>query len=403
MKGSFKKYIFPSETPNLPPLLISSFKRFYRLLVCALYLEKLILTNFKNYEYEKIDCAPALNCFLGLNGMGKTNLLDAVYYLCMGKSHFNLVDSNVIRHGADFFRLEGLFRHDHSREKIVAKVQPRRRKELERNDVPYRKLSDHVGLIPVVFIAPDDTYLVMEGSEARRRFLDNTLSQLDQAYLTALIQYNKILRQRNATLKQMAEAQRFQPTLIEVYNEQMLAPAALIHQRRRDFVDRFRPWLQETATVLSGRREEVDCHYDSRLNDAPFEQLLADALEKDRILERSTVGIHRDDLTFELNGHPLKRFGSQGQLKSFILALKLAQYELLRQEKGTPPLLLLDDLFDKLDDTRVEQLLELLLHQEFGQIFITDTHESRLVEIIPNFRKKDFRQFTIDSGKVLSD
>ncbi len=366
-----------------------------------MYLEKLILTNFKNYEYEKIDCRPTLNCFVGLNGMGKTNLLDAVYYLCMGKSHFNLVDSNVVRHGAGFFRLEGHFLDGATREKIVAKVQPRRRKALERNDIAYRKLSDHVGFIPVVFIAPDDTYLVREGSEARRSFLDNTLSQLDHDYLAALIQYNKVLKQRNATLKMMAETQRFQPTLIEVYDAQLLAPAALIHERRHAFVERFSPWLRETVSILSGEREAVDCQYDSKLNDEPFDQLLAEALEKDRLLERSTVGIHRDDLYFELNGHPLKRFGSQGQLKSFILALKLAQYKLLQQEKGTPPLLLLDDLFDKLDDSRVEQLLELLLQQEFGQIFITDTHEDRLVDIIRNFQQ-DYRKFTIENGKIRS-
>ncbi len=362
-----------------------------------LYLEKLILTNFKNYESESLACSPQLNCIVGMNGMGKTNLLDAVYYLCMGKSHFKLVDSNVVRHEAGFFRLEGHFRLAGRTEKIVAKVQPRRRKELERNGVPYQRLSDHVGLLPVVFIAPDDTYLISEGSEARRQFLDNTLSQLDHRYLQELIRYNQVLKQRNALLKQFGESGRSQPDLLEVYDRQLLEPADYIHRCRRDFLVDFAPFLSETVRILSGAREEVSCAYRSRLDEAPLGRLLQAAREKDCLLERSTVGIHKDELVFLLGEHPLKRFGSQGQLKSFVLALKLAQYELLRRHKELAPLLLLDDIFDKLDRSRVEQLLGLLLSRPFGQIFITDTHEQRLENIIRRF-DANYCTFKVSNG-----
>ncbi len=332
--------------------------------------------------------------------MGKTNLLDAVYYLCMGKSHFNLPDIHVVQHDADFFRLEGHFRIDERKEKIVAKVQPRRRKELERNDVPYRRLSDHVGLIPVVFIAPDDTYLITEGSEARRSFLDNTLSQLDHQYLQQLILYHKVLRQRNALLKQFGESRTFNPALIEIYDQQLLEPAAYIHEQRAQFIDAFRPYLRETVAVLSGERESVDCVYRSRLEEAPLAELLREAADKDRVLERTTVGIHKDDLLFSIGGYPLKKFGSQGQLKSFVLALKLAQYELLRQDKKQAPILLLDDIFDKLDRSRVEQLIQLLLSRRFGQTFITDTHEQRLEEIIRQVGA-NYRKFIVENGQAI--
>ena len=364
-----------------------------------LYLERLILTNFKNYESEHLSCSPQLNCIVGMNGMGKTNLLDAVYYLCMGRSHFKLVDSNVVRHEAGFFRLEGHFQVEGRAEKIVAKVQPRRKKELERNGVAYQRLSDHVGLLPVVFIAPDDTYLVSEGSEARRRFLDNTLSQLDHRYLQELIRYHQVLKQRNALLKQFGESGRVQPALLEVYDAQLLPPAEYIHQRRTAFLADFVPYLTETVSILSGAREAVSCAYRSRLSETPLASLLQEAREKDCLLERTTVGIHRDDLVFRLGDYPLKRFGSQGQLKSFVLALKLAQYELLRRHKERRPILLLDDIFDKLDRSRVEQLLGLLLERPFGQIFITDTHEQRLETIIRQLDAK-YRTFKVVNGHV---
>ena len=360
-------------------------------------LETLILTTFKNYAFQRIDCYPGLTCFIGKNGMGKTNLLDAIYYLCMGKSYFNLPDSLIANHEADFFRLEGHFIKDGSKELVVAKVIPRKKKELERNGTPYRRLSEHVGLLPVVLIAPDDTHLVTEGSETRRSFLDNTLSQLDNQYLQQLLTYNKLLQQRNALLKQFGEYGGYNTTLIETYNRQMAGPAVAIHQSRQQFMAPFRQSLRELYQSISGEAEEVDCLYVSKMEHAPLEVLLQEAAEKDRVLQRTTVGPHKDDLDFTIRGYPLKRFASQGQLKSFILSLKLAQYRQLMEKKRVPPILLLDDIFDKLDNDRVNQLLELLIRGDFGQAFITDTDERRLEAIIQKFGQQ-YLKYRIENG-----
>lgn len=329
--------------------------------------------------------------------MGKTNLLDAIYYLCMGKSYFSTPDTLIANHSSDFFRLEGQFKVNERAEHIVAKVIPRKKKELERNRVPYPRLSEHVGLLPVVMIAPDDTYLVSEGSEARRSFLDNTLSQINPEYLTELILYNKLLKQRNALLKQFAEHRSFDAAIIGVYNQQMLAPAQKLHEFRAAFMEEFRPLLQDMYRQIAGGAEKVDCTYRSKQASASFEALLEEALEKDRILQRTTVGPHRDDLVFTIEGYPLKRFASQGQLKSFVLALKLGQYQILAEKKNTSPILLLDDIFDKLDRQRVRHLLSLLQENTFGQVFITDTEQDRLAGIIQQ-TEQDFLVYEIQDG-----
>lgn len=362
-------------------------------------LQSFKLTNFKNYAFQEIDCQASLSCFIGANGMGKTNLLDAIYYLCMGKSAFNSPDSLIVQHGADFFRLEGHFLREERPERIVAKVQPRKKKELERNGTPYPRLSEHVGLLPVVMIAPDDTYLVSEGSEDRRSFMDNTLSQMRPAYLNALLVYNKVLQQRNALLKQFGESRTYNAAMLEVYDTQLLGPGQAVHEARQGFIEQFRPLVQQAYEHISGAAETVDCLYKSKLSDKPFDELLDEAREKDRVLQRSTAGIHRDDLDFSIGGYPLKRFASQGQLKSFVLALKLAQYQLLRAEKKVSPILLLDDIFDKLDRQRVQHLLSLLREQAFGQTFITDTDEERLAAVIRS-AGQDLLQYRISQGQA---
>lgn len=364
-----------------------------------MHIEELKLTNFKNYEQQSITCSPHVNCFVGLNGMGKTNLLDAVYYLCMTKSHTALNDSNVVQHGADFFRLEAWIQKGGKRDKIVAKVLPRKKKAFERNDVPYPRLADHIGEYPVVIIAPNDTNIIIEGSEVRRRFLDNTLSQLDPVYLRSLLTYNKILEQRNALLKQFGERRTFNESLLETYNLQLVEPAKLLCEKRKAFITAFCPVLQEIYEFISMQRETIDCQYESKLLETPFEQLLAAATEKDRALQRTTIGIHKDDLELKINGYAAKQFASQGQLKSLVLALKLAQYEILRQEKKMQPLLLLDDIFDKLDKTRVSHLLKLLLEKSFGQIFITDTDEHRVTEIVAQLHTP-YQTFKIENGSA---
>ncbi|MBX2877147.1 MAG: DNA replication/repair protein RecF [Saprospiraceae bacterium] len=362
-----------------------------------MHIRRLILTNFKNYEKQVIDCSPTINGYVGLNGMGKTNLLDAIYYLCMGRSYFRFTDLNLVRHGEDFFRLEGLFDIEDRTEKIVAKVGKGRKKVLERGDVPYQRLSEHIGLLPIVIITPDDTSIVNEGSEERRRFVDNTLSQLDSAYLRHLITYNKVLKQRNSALKQMAAEHRYVPDLLAVYDEQLLAPAAYIHAQRKTFTIDFEPELRRLHFLISGEKEQVACQYKSLLLEAELSTLLQQRREKDRILQRTTAGIHRDDWIFEIEQQPLKRFASQGQLKSFVLALKLTQYNWLKNEKKSSPLLLLDDIFDKLDHQRVQHLLELLIQGEYGQVFITDTAQDRLSKILSNL-KTEYLQFVIFNG-----
>ncbi len=362
-----------------------------------MFVHRLILTNFKNYAFQPFELSPAINCFTGNNGMGKTNILDAIYYLCMSKSYFLASDRNIVRHGEDFFRLEGIFDLDGKAEKIVAKVIPGKKKELERNDKPYQKLSEHIGLLPVVIVTPDDTAIATEGSEERRRFIDNTLSQLNKRYLEELILYNKLLKQRNSVLKSFGEKGGYQRDLISVYDQQMLGPANYIHEQRKVFLEQFTPILTNVHHEISGKTEEVNCEYKSQLNDMSLELLFDQNSEKDRILQRTTCGVHRDDLVFSLSGKPLKRFASQGQLKTFTLALKIAQYQMLKFEKKKPPILLLDDIFDKLDAQRVKFLLQLLIRQDFGQIFITDTHPDRVTQIIEK-TEADFRKFHISQG-----
>ncbi len=364
-----------------------------------MHLASLKLTNFKNYETQSLDLSARLNCFTGLNGMGKTNVLDAVHFLCLCKSHTSLTDKQLVRHGQVFFRLEGMFEHEGEHTKIAAKLAAGQRKEIERNGTAFNRLVDYIGQFPVVMIAPDDVVLVQEGSEERRRFLDATLSQISPGYLQNLLTYNALLKQRNALLKDFAEKNAFDATLLESIDRQMPAPAAILYEQRKNFIDLFHPIFQECYEAISKGREQVAVGYHSDLATASLPTLFAAALEKDRILGRSTTGVHRDDLVLEMDGQVMKRFASQGQLKSFLLALRLAQYEVLRREKGVDPILLLDDIFDKLDEQRVRQLIGLLLHRNFGQIFITDTQRSRIEEIVASFTG-DYKLFEVADGVV---
>ncbi len=302
----------------------------------------------------------------------------------MCKSQFGTTDRLVVQQGMEFFRLEGQFQKEDKSYKVVAKVIPRQRKEIELNGVIHPKLADHIGLFPVVMITPYDIDLGMEGSEIRRRFLDNSLAQIDATYLTALLSYNRILRQRNAALKSFPPYQA-NHTLLDSLDEQLVTPGTLIHQKRAAFVKELIPIFTAYYQEIASGQEVVDSLYKSTLLELPLSQSLKENREKDILLQRSTVGIHKDDLQFLIKGYPLKKFASQGQLKSFILALKLAQYEIVKNNSRSLPLLLLDDIFDKLDQQRVQQLIQLLFRKEFGQIFFTDTQKDRLVKIIEPF------------------
>ncbi len=376
-----------------------------------MHLEKIKLTNFKNYASQTLSFGEHINAFVGLNGMGKTNLLDAIYYLCMCKSYFLSSDSDVILRGSEFLRLEGIFKKNNQSEKIVTKVQARRKKIFERNDVPYPVLSEHIGFLPIVMIAPDDTELVKEGSEERRRFMDNTLSQLDNVYLSHLIFYNRVLEQRKSLLKKYIDTEGVGNTdlenLLTIYDTQMLPSALYISEKRKVFVQEIEPIFNDFYKKIADSREDVMIRYDSAFsiqisqNESNKNVWIA-SRQKDKILQRTTFGIHRDDLSFEMAGKPVKKFGSQGQLKSFVIALKLAQYDILRGVKTEPPILLLDDIFDKLDEQRVKNLVELIVNQAYGQIFITDTHEDRVNEIFQN-GTFEYKTFIVENGEVKSE
>lgn len=363
-----------------------------------MHLAKLKLTQFKNYAGGELIFSPRLNCFVGANGAGKTNLLEAVYYLCMGKSYASTPDQYAIQHGLDVSRLDGEFRfgeEEVSPERIVVKLQKRKRKIIERNGAAYERLADHVGRYPVVIIVPDDSRLVLEGSEIRRRLLDNSLSQTDPAYLNHLIAYNKLLANRNAMLKEL-DGRKDTSGLLDVYDLQMAEPAAYIHEKRWNFIGPFTELLTEAYAAISGQRETVNVAYKSQLAEMPWAELMDVRREKDRVLQRTTGGIHRDDLVFTQEGHPLRRVASQGQLKSFVLSLKIAQYRLLERNTRRSPILLLDDIFDKLDRDRVRQLLELVLTSAFGQVFITDTDPERVTGLVGV--ATDWRRFFVEGG-----
>ncbi len=364
-----------------------------------MHLQTLQLTNFKNYASEKLEFSAQLNCIVGKNGMGKTNILDAIYYLCLCKSHFSIIDRMIVRHEQDFFRLEGVFEQQ-QKETIVVKYD-KRKKVIERNKAAYTTLAEHIGLLPVIMITPDDTLLITEGSENRRKFMDLFLVQSDSQYLTALMQYNKLLLQRNTFLKQAKHPLEIDFNLLEIYNQQLLAPAQYIYEQRKEFNAQLRPLFQQYYQAIAGNNEVVDFSYESQLHEDSLINLFAQSQEKDAWLQRTTKGVHKDDLKLIIDGYPVKKFASQGQLKSYLLALKLGQYELLRQSIGRPPLLLLDDIFDKLDSNRVKHLLTLLLQKEFGQVFITDTHLDRIATIVAKM-SSDFKQFEIVEGTAIS-
>ena len=305
----------------------------------------------------------------------------------------------MVLHGQDFFRVEGRFRVEEKWEQVVAKVIPGKQKVFERNKKPYQRLVEHIGLLPVVMIVPDDTRLATEGSEERRRFVNNTLSQLHWSYLEQLMRYNKVLKQRNALLKSWGGQVRMDDALLLTYEAQLAAPAAVIYEYRKAFTANFLPIFQQYYQVISGGQEEVELTYKTALEGQELAALFAASRAKDCLLQRTTVGIHKDEWVFRINGYPLKRFASQGQLKSFILAMRLAQYEFIRQEKNISPILLLDDIFDKLDRHRVQQLIQLLMEQNFGQVCITDTHMDRLADIIRPFNIS-YQQYRIDQGQA---
>ena len=360
-----------------------------------MYLKKLSLINFKNIREENLEFRPGINCFVGDNGAGKTNVIDAVYFLSMCKSSLAMTDGQSMRHGSDFFLLDGQYLTDGGRnESVVCAFARKGGKTLKRNGKEYERLSDHVGLIPAVIVSPADSALISDAADERRRYLNAFISQLDRAYLGSVMRYNAVLAERNRLLKTRPDE-----TMLQIYDMQLCEHGKAIHARRQEFAERLQPVTAAYYSILSGDREQVELHYKSELNDRPFEEILLDARQKDIVNEFTTAGIHRDDLVLKIGGYPLRKYGSQGQQKSFLIALKLAQYTIVAREKGEKPILLLDDLFDKLDAGRVEQLIRLVSEDSFGQILITDCNPTRLRTILDK-AGGEYALFTVGNGAV---
>ena len=361
-------------------------------------LEKLSLINYKNIPSATLELSPKINCFIGQNGVGKTNVLDAIYFLTFCHSASNPIDSQVIRHNEPFFMIEGAYAEGtDATETISVGMKRGTKKHFKRNKKEYKRLSEHIGLIPLVMVSPSDTLLIEGGSEERRRLMDLVISQYDRNYLESMNRYNKALQQRNSMLKEEAEPD---PEIIALWEEQMAIEGERIFARRDAFVKQLVPIFQHYYEQISGNREQVSIEYLSHCQRGPLLEVIQRDRAKDRIMGYSLHGTHRDDLVFALGGHPLKREGSQGQHKTFVISLKLAQFDFLRRTNNrTTPLLLLDDIFDKLDAGRVEQIVKLVAGDEFGQIFITDTNREHLDSILSR-SSHDYRIFEVHDGDI---
>lgn len=362
-----------------------------------MYLKKLVLINFKNIAQAEITLSERLNGFVGDNGAGKTNVLDAVYYLSMSKSALTMTDGQSVRHGEDFFVVEGTYAGDSgSNDTVNCSFLRRSGKVLKLNGKEYDRMADHVGRFPVVMVSPQDSVLITDAAEERRRYLNAFLSQLDRDYLASLMRYNAVLAERNRFLKSSSDEQ-----MLQIYDMQLADHAARIYERRRDIIERMRPLVAEFYRQLSGDREQVEIEYRSELASASMGELLLASRERDIVNGFTTSGVHRDDMSLRIGGYPLRKYGSQGQQKSFLMSLKLAQYRILAEVCGERPLLLLDDLFDKLDTSRVENLLTLVAGDDFGQIFITDCNRSRLETILSRAGEK-YALFMVEGGDIRS-
>jgi DNA replication and repair protein RecF len=353
-----------------------------------MYLEKLYLSNFKNHEEATFSFSPQINCIVGDNGSGKTNLLDAIYFLALSKSAIHSHDSYSIKHEAELMMIDGVFRKETKKHQITCTVQRGQRKILMHDKKPYERITDHIGQFPVVMIAPDDTDLIKEGSEERRRFFDGVLSQLDNDYLSDYQQYNKILEQRNSVLKIFAERNYRDDDLLDTYSEPLIRLAIQIYQQRKTFIQIFQPIFKKYYTNLSEGSEKVAIVYESEVGNLDFETEFRQNRFVDFKAQRTTKGIHKDEYVFEIDNYLIKKFGSQGQQKSFVMALRLAQFEMLEKQRATKPILLLDDIFDKLDDKRILKLIENIDNQSFGQIFITDARPERTQKILENIQSE---------------
>ncbi|HEX2936845.1 MAG TPA: DNA replication/repair protein RecF [Bacteroidales bacterium] len=345
-------------------------------------LNKLTLLNFKNYADAALTFCPKINCFTGNNGTGKTNILDAIYYLSLCKSCFTTTDTQNIKHNEDFFTIQGEYAKNEKTENVYCGLKQGSKKIFKRNGKEYDRLSDHIGFLPLVMISPSDSSLILEGSEERRKFIDAVLSQFDHQYLDDILRYNRALLQRNLLLKDFDQKRWFDPDMLEMWDEQMVDTGTRIFVKRKEFIEGMIPVFQNFYEFITEGKEKVNLSYESQLFDTELSSLLAVSQDKDRRVLYTTCGIHKDDIVLKLGDYPIKRIGSQGQQKTFLVSLKLAQFEYIRKQSKEFPILLLDDIFDKFDEKRVNKIIELVSRADFGQIFITDTSSERMHEIL---------------------
>ena len=364
-----------------------------------MHLEELSLHQFKNHHHSEISFSPGVNAFIGENGSGKTNILDAIHYLSMCKSYLNTIDKQNIAFNERFFSIAGVWNYNKKNYSVQCTYKLGAKKTVKLNKKEYEKLSDHIGKFPVVFISPYDGDLINEGSELRRKWIDGIISQVDPSYLRSLQQYQKVLNQRNALLKNMHEHRLFDLESIEVWDIQMVKFGNQIHKTRTTFLESFIPIFKRFYNDIGSETEAVKIEYRSQLSQSTFGDLIKEYHKKDSITQYSNVGIHKDDLLFTIKGHPIKKFGSQGQQKSFIISLRLAQFEWLKTMKETNPILLLDDIFDKLDHERVQKLVALVTNEFFGQVIISDTDKDRMVKLL-NTLSISSKLFETKNGEV---
>ena len=365
-----------------------------------MFLNRITILNYKNLEQVDLEFSKKLNCIIGKNGMGKTNLMDAVYYLSFCKSATNPIDSQNILHERDFFVIQGFYETDTGdSEEIYCGLKRKSRKQFKRNKKEYQRLADHIGLIPLLMVSPSDSSLISGGSEERRRFMDLVISQYDRNYLDSLIRYNKALAQRNAMLKAEAEPD---PEVLKIWEDMMDITGQDVYEKRKSFINELVPVFQSYYSRISKGVEAVGLSYQSHLERGRLGETLQSCRQRDRVIGFTTCGVHKDDLTMQLGDYAIRREGSQGQNKTYLIALKLAQFDFLKRTGSqTTPIVLLDDIFDKLDADRVEQIVKIVAGDDFGQIFITDTNRDNLDKILEK-TGGDSRIFTVTNGQVQS-
>ena len=359
-------------------------------------LNSLSILNYKNIPEADLAFSPKINCFIGNNGMGKTNILDAIYFLSFCKSHSNSIDSQNIMHEAEFCFIQGKYSVGDNTEEIYCGMKHRQKKQFKRNRKEYERLSDHIGLLPLVLVSPDDAMLISEGSDERRKFVDGVISQFNKTYLNNLLQYNNALKQRNAILKSEVSVDQ---SVLDLWEDQMAVYGTYIYEQRRKFIDEFVPIFQNFYSYISGANEQISLRYQSQHENEDIKERMILTRERDFALGYSTQGIHKDELEMNLDGYPIKRVGSQGQNKTYLISLKLAQFDFLKRTHNLSPLLLLDDIFDKLDSNRVKKIVELVSGETFGQIFITDTNREHLDLILHQLNQQS-SIFHVENGRI---